>query len=94
MLFRSDSITDLGCGDEILPGMISTVNLNVSWKSSQYSPLIEEIYLITYIDEEPSISVVKLTPDLPQYVNSSWYMNYDLMMSDITLTTSSDSCSP
>ena len=74
---NKDSTTDLGCGDEILPGMKSTVNLNVSWKSSQHSPVTEEIYLITYIDEQPSISVVKLTPDLPQYVNSSWYMNYD-----------------
>ena len=35
---NKDSTTDLGCGDEILPGMISTVNLNVSWKSSQYNP--------------------------------------------------------
>ena len=33
--------------------------------------------MITYIDEQPSISVVKLTPDLSQYVNSSWYMNYN-----------------
>ena len=70
------STTDEGCGDEIMPGMISTVSLNVSWKLSQYTPVLEQIYLITYIEDEPSISTVSLTPDTPQYVNSSWYMNY------------------
>ena len=73
---RNSSILT-GCGDDILPGMISTVFLNVSWKSSQYSPTAEDVYLLTYIDDQPIISTIKLTPDIPQYVNSSWYMNYD-----------------
>ena len=72
-----NSSTSTGCGDEILPGMVSTVLLNVSWRSSQYSPTLDEVYLVTYINNEPSISPIKLTPDITQYVNSSWYMNYD-----------------
>ena len=33
--------------------------------------------MVTYINNEPSISLIKLTPNLTQYVNSTWYMNYD-----------------
>ena len=72
-----NSSTLTGCGDYILPGMVSTVSLNVSWNYNQYSPTSEEVYLVTYVDEQPTISTIKLTPEIPHYVNSSWYMNYD-----------------
>jgi hypothetical protein len=72
-----NSSTLTGCGDNILPGMVSTVSLNVSWNSNQYSPTSEEVYLVTYVDEQPIISTIKLTPEIPHYVNSSWYLNYD-----------------
>ena len=71
------SETELGCGDEILPQKASRVSLNISWTSLQYSPVAEQIYLITYIDEEPIVTAISLQPDLPHYVNNSWYMNYD-----------------
>ena len=72
------SETAQGCGDEILPNMASIINLNVTWKSHQFSPFKEQIYLITYIDDEPTSSAISLTPEIPQYLNSSWYMNYQL----------------
>ena len=72
-----NSSTLTGCGDNILPGMVSTVSLNVSWNYNQYSPTSEEVYLVTYVDDQPIISTIKLTPEIPHYVNSSWYMNYD-----------------
>ena len=72
-----NSSTPTGCGDDILPGMVSRVALNVSWDSSQYSPTAEDLYLLTYLDDEPTISTIKLTPEIPQYLNSTWYMNYD-----------------
>ena len=57
--------------------MVSTVSLNVSWNYNQYSPTSEEVYLVTYVEDRPIISTIKLTPEIPHYVNSSWYMNYD-----------------
>ena len=71
-----DTVLESGCGDQILPNKASTVSLNITWKSSQYSPLAEQLYLITYIDDEPVISTIYLTPNISQHVNTSWYLNY------------------
>ena len=71
-----DSTLITGCGNEIPPNKASTVSLNIMWKSSQYSPVLELFYLISYVNDEPIISTIKLEPELPQYVNTSWYLNY------------------
>ena len=71
-----DTIIESGCGSKISPNKASTVSLNISWKSSQYSPLAEQLYLISYIDDEPIISTIYLTPNISQHVNTSWYLNY------------------
>ena len=39
-----NSSTLTGCGDNILPGMVSTVSLNVSWNYNQYSLLRRSIF--------------------------------------------------
>ena len=75
--FNGEFANGLGCEDELSPHKSSTVSLNITWNSNQFSPVAEQIYLITYINDEPIISTITLQPDLPQYVNSSWYMNYD-----------------
>ena len=71
-----DSTQVTGCGNEIPPNKASTVSLNITWKSSQYSPVSELFYLISYVNGEPIISTIILQPELPQYVNTSWYVNY------------------
>ena len=71
-----DSTPKTGCGNEIPPNKASTVSLNITWKSSQYSPVSELFYLISYVNDEPIISTIMLQPELPHYVNTSWYLNY------------------
>ena len=71
-----DSTQVTGCGNEIPPNKVSTVSLNITWKSSQYSPVSELFYLISYVNGEPIISTIILQPELPHYVNTSWYLNY------------------
>ena len=68
-------MSGLGCGDLIKPGMKSSVVLNVTWNSASYSPLLDEVYLITYIGQEPYVSVIELMPDLPIYPGGEWYLD-------------------
>jgi hypothetical protein len=71
----SPSVSGLGCGDIIKPGMKSSVVLNVTWNSASYSPHLDEVYLITYIGQEPYVSVIELMPDLPIYPGGEWYLD-------------------
>ena len=70
----SPSIDGLGCGDEILPGMKTSVILNMTWNSEIFSPISEEIYLITYVDNEPSWDTIRVHPDLVAYPSSDWQL--------------------
>ena len=70
------SVSGLGCGDVIKPGMKSSVMLNVTWNSASYAPYSDEVYLITYIDDESYVSIIELKPDLPIYPGSDWYLDY------------------
>jgi len=70
------SVSKLGCGDIIKPGMKSSVVLNVTWKSDTYTPYLDEVYLITYINGDAHFSAIELTPDLPVYPNGDWYIDY------------------
>ena len=71
------SIIGMGCGDEILPGMKTSVELEVSWPESSFSPFSEQIYLITYVMDEPFSDEIMITPDIEVYPDSNWYLNYD-----------------
>ena len=70
------SVSGLGCGDVIKPGRKSSVVLNVTWNSASYTPHLDEVYLITYIDDDSYVSVIELTPDLPIYPGGEWYLDY------------------
>ena len=70
----SPSIDGLGCGDEIAPGMKTSVILNVTWNNENYSPISEEIYLITYIESEPSWDAIRISPNLDAYPSSNWQL--------------------
>ena len=68
----SISIEELGCGDDILPGESSSVYLNLTWNISNFEPVAEEFYLITYIDSSPQFDAILAYPDLPAYPLSNW----------------------
>ena len=70
----SDSIDGLGCGDEILPRMKTSVILNLTWSNDNFSPISEELYLLTYIDSEPSWDKIRVSPDLDAYPTSNWML--------------------
>ena len=70
----SPSIDNLGCGDNILPGKKTSVILNISWISQNFSPISEEFYLITYKDSEPSWDRIRVHPDLDAYPISNWQL--------------------
>lgn len=70
----SISIEQLGCGDDILPGKKSTVVLNLTWNISNFEPISEEFYLITYTDSVAQFDTIITVPELPAYPVSGWEM--------------------
>ncbi len=68
------SIDELGCGDEILPMQKTSVKLNLTWLNSNVEPVEEKFYLINYIDSEPNVEMITITPELDVYPTSRWQM--------------------
>jgi len=70
----SISVEALGCGDDILPGKKTSVILNLTWNISNFEPIAEEFYLITYIDSVAQFDAIVAIPELPAYPLSGWEM--------------------
>ena len=68
----SVSIEELGCGDDILPGKKSLIILNLTWNISNYAPVAEEFYLVTYVDSVAQFEPILAVPKLPAYPLSNW----------------------
>jgi len=71
---KNPSIDGMGCGDYILPGQESSVNLNLTWLDSNFEPIAEEFHLITYIDSQPNVDKITIAPELDVYPISGWEM--------------------